>query len=75
MEAHPFDPPDAERCQAIVVLQPPELALDGSAAAVQVGPLRGAALDRRLGLDAALAEGITGAMPRSWRSAYTLLLS
>ncbi len=46
MQPNSRDSPDAEEREFVVVLQSAELALDRRAAAVQVAPLRGAALDR-----------------------------
>ena len=56
VKLHALDPADAKHREAEAVLQAAEFALYGGAPLVERGPFRGAAFDRRFGLDAALAE-------------------
>ncbi len=56
MKSNALDTADAEERQAVLVLQPAELALDGGAAAVEVAPAVGASRDERVKLGLALAE-------------------
>jgi hypothetical protein len=48
MERDPFDSADAERSKAVLVLEPPEGALDGGAATVQVAPSLRLTRDKRV---------------------------
>ena len=74
MQANALDASEAQGCEAEVVLEVSKFSFYG-AAAVQVSPFGSATLDRRVGLNRPLRSGMTGAMPRSWHSEYTRLLS
>jgi hypothetical protein len=56
VEADTLDSADAEHRQRVVVLEPPELALDGGAATVKPLPLVALASDARLADAAVLAK-------------------
>jgi hypothetical protein len=38
VECHALKPSNSKRCKAVVMLEPPELALDGGAATIEVAP-------------------------------------
>jgi hypothetical protein len=56
VQPNPLNPPDAEEREAVIMLEPPELALDGGAAAVEAAPLVAAARDAEPPFGLSLAE-------------------